>query len=91
MQAILWGFLTKRPSVRAVESLTECGFPKRPRGRLTPEQILAVVRAHGASENHGPWTVEVIGEEDSQVWCGPGVGIPGLGFWRVMADNVVSR
>ena len=29
MQAVLWGFLTNRPSLRAVESVTECGFQQR--------------------------------------------------------------
>ena len=29
MRALLWGFLTNRGSLRAVESLTECGFDKR--------------------------------------------------------------
>jgi len=29
MRAVLWGFLTNRRSLRAVESLTECGFDQR--------------------------------------------------------------
>ena len=60
------------------------------RGRLRPEQILALVRAHGASENHGNWTVDVIWDEESQVWCGHGVGIQMLGWLRFMAYHVVS-
>jgi hypothetical protein len=60
------------------------------RGRLTPEQILAVIRAHWAIENHGHWTMDVIWDEDSQVWCGQGVGIQVLGLLRLMAYNVVS-
>jgi predicted transposase YbfD/YdcC len=44
-------------------------------GRLQPVHILAVVRAHWAIENHGNWTVDVIWDEDSKVWCGQGVGI----------------
>jgi len=61
------------------------------RGRLRPEQILAVVRAHWAIENHCNWTVDVIWDEDSKVWCGQGVGIQVLGLLRLMAYNVVSR
>lgn len=40
------------------------------RGRLKPAQILVVVRAHWAIEHHGHWTVDVIWDEDSKVWCG---------------------
>jgi hypothetical protein len=61
-----------------------------PRGRLKAEQILAVVRAHGAIEHHGHWTVDVIWDEDRKVWCGQGVGLQVLGLLRLMAYNVVS-
>ena len=61
------------------------------RGRLRPEHILAVVRAHWAIENHCNWTVDVIWDEDSKVWCGHRVGIQVLGLWRLMAYHVVSR
>jgi predicted transposase YbfD/YdcC len=60
------------------------------RGRLKSEQILAVVRAHWGIENHGHWTMDVIWDEDSKVWCGQGVGIQVLGLWRLMAYNLVS-
>lgn len=59
-------------------------------GRLKPEQILSLVRAHWAIENHGNWTMDVIWDEDSKVWCGQGVGIQVLGLLRLMAYNVVS-
>jgi hypothetical protein len=59
-------------------------------GWLTPVHILAVVSAHWAIENHGHWTVDVIWDEDSQVWCGQGVGIQVLGLLRLMAYHVVS-
>jgi hypothetical protein len=49
------------------------------RGRLRPEQILVVVRAPWAIENHGNGTVDVIWEEDRKVWCEQGVGIQVLG------------
>lgn len=63
----------------------------RHRGRLRPEPILAVVSAHGASEHPGPWTVDVLGAADRTGWCGQGVGIQGLGGWRVMAEHVGAR
>jgi hypothetical protein len=39
-------------------------------GRLKPAQILLIVRAHWAIENHGNWTLDVIWDEDSKVWTG---------------------
>lgn len=60
------------------------------RGRLKSDQILAVVRAHWAIENNCNWTVDVIWDEDSKVWCGQGVGIQVLGLLRLMAYNLVS-
>lgn len=62
----------------------------RHRGRLKSDQILAVVRAHWAVENRCHWTMDVIWDEDSKVWCGQGVGIQVLGLLRLMAYNVVS-
>jgi hypothetical protein len=59
-------------------------------GRLKPEQILYLVRAHWAIENHCNWTMDVIWDEDSKGWWGQGVGIQVLGFLRLMASNVVS-
>jgi len=59
-------------------------------GRLKPEQILYIVRAHWAIENHCNWTMDVIWDEDSKVWCGQGVGIQMLGLLRLMAYNLVS-
>jgi hypothetical protein len=63
----------------------------RHRGRLRPEQILAMVRAHGAIEHYGHWTVDVIWDEDCKVGCGQGVGLQVRGLWRLMAYNVGSR
>ena len=42
------------------------------RGRFKAEQILYVVRSHGAIENHCHGTVDVIWDEDTQAWCGQG-------------------
>jgi hypothetical protein len=60
-------------------------------GRLKAAQILAVVRSHGAIENNGNWTVDVIWDEDTKAWCGQGLGIQMLGLLRLMAYNMVSR
>ena len=61
------------------------------RGRLRPQQILEVVRGHWGIENHCNWTMDVIWDEDSKVWCGHGVGLHVLGLLRLMAYNGVSR
>jgi hypothetical protein len=60
------------------------------RGRFKPEQILLVVRLHWAIENNCNWTMDVIWDEDSKVWCGQGLGIQVLGLLRLMAYNLVS-
>lgn len=36
------------------------------------------------------WTVDVIWDEDTKVWCGQGLGIQVLGLLRLMAYNLVS-
>lgn len=60
------------------------------RGRLKAEQILSVVRSHGAIENNGNWTMDVVWDEDTKTWCGQGVGIQVLGWLRLMAYTLVS-
>ena len=59
-------------------------------GRFKAEQILFVVRSHWAIENNCNWTMDVIWDEDSKVWCGQGLGIQVLGLLRLMAYNLVS-
>src|SRR5206468_2224000 len=59
-------------------------------GRFKPAQILRVVRAHWGIENNCNWTLDVIWDEDTKVWCGQGMGIRVLGLLRLMADNLVS-
>lgn len=61
------------------------------RGRLKPEQIVYAVRSHWAIENNCNWTMDVIWDEDTKVWCGQGVGIQVLGLLRVMAYNLMSH
>ena len=60
------------------------------RGRFKAAQILYVVRSHWAIENQCNWTVDVIWDEDTKVWCGQGLGIQVLGLLRLMAYNLVS-
>ena len=59
-------------------------------GRFKPPQILLVVRAHWGIENNCNWTMDVIWDEDTKVWCGQGLGIQMLGLLRLMAYNLVS-
>lgn len=59
--------------------------------RFTPEQILRVVRAHWGIENNCNWTMDVIWDEDTKVWCGQGLGIRVLGLLRLMAYNLVAH
>jgi predicted transposase YbfD/YdcC len=59
--------------------------------RFKPEQLLLVVRAHWGSENNCNWTMDVIWEEDTKVWCGQGLGIRVLGLLRLMAYNLVAH
>jgi hypothetical protein len=62
-----------------------------PWGRFTPAQILLAVRSHWGIENNCNWTVDVIWDEDSKVWCGQGYAIRILGLLRLMAYNLVAH
>jgi hypothetical protein len=59
--------------------------------RFKPEQMLLVVRSHWGIENNCNWTMDVIWEEDTKVWCGQGLGIRVLGLLRLMAYHLVSH
>ena len=59
-------------------------------GRFKPEQIVQVVRAHWGIENNCNWTMDVIWDEDTKVWCGRGAAIQALGLIRLMAYNLVA-
>ena len=59
-------------------------------GRFKPEQIVQVVRAHWGIENNCNWTMDVIWDEDTKVWCGQGMAIQALGLMRLMAYNLVA-
>ena len=59
-------------------------------GRFKPEQILRVVRAHWGIENNCNWTMDVVWDEDTKVWCGRGAAIQALSLLRLMAYNLVA-
>ena len=59
-------------------------------GRFKPEQILQVVRAHWGIENNCNWTMDVVWDEDTKVWCGRGAAIQALSLLRLMAYNLVA-
>lgn len=59
-------------------------------GRFQPAQILQVVRAHWGIENNCNWTMDVVWDEDTKVWCGRGAAIQALGLLRLMAYNLAA-
>ena len=59
-------------------------------GRFSAAQILSVVRGHWAIENNCNWTLDVIWDEDTKVWCGKGMALQALGLLRLMAYNLVA-
>lgn len=60
-------------------------------GYFKAEEIVLAVRSHWGIENNCNWTMDVIWDEDSKVWCGQGLGIQVLGLLRLMAYNLVSH
>jgi len=59
-------------------------------GRFKPAQILQVVRAHWGIENNCNWTMDVVWDEDTKVWCGRGAAIQALSLLRLMAYNLAA-
>jgi hypothetical protein len=59
------------------------------RGRLTPSQILRVVRGHWGVETCF-WPLDVQWREDDLPWCGSGPGVEVLGLPRLMAYNLLQ-
>lgn len=62
-----------------------------PWGRFKAAQILLVVRSHWGIENNCNWTMDVIWDEDSKVWCGQNYAIRMLGLLRLMAYNLMAH
>jgi hypothetical protein len=61
-----------------------------PWGRLSPSQILWVVRRHWAIENDCNWTVDTQWLEDRVPWCSSGRAVEVLSWFRLMAYNFLQ-
>jgi len=57
-------------------------------GRLTPAQILLVVRGHWGIENDSNWTMDKIYREDDKPMCTQGTATLALGVLRLLAYNL---
>jgi hypothetical protein len=79
------------PTTGVVEREQHYYVTNLPWGRFKPQQILLVVRSHWGIENNCNWTMDVIWDEDSKVWCGQNVAIRILGLLRLMAYNLVAH
>ena len=62
-----------------------------PQGRLSPEQILLVVRGHWRVENDCFWSLDMQWKEDSAPWCRTGKSTEILSWIRLMAYNLVQK
>ena len=61
-----------------------------PSGRLSPDQILLVVRGHWRVENDCFWSLDMQWQEDSAPWCKTGLATEILSWIRLMAYNLVQ-
>ena len=60
-------------------------------GRLTPEQILIVIRGHWRIENDHNWSLDMQWNEDSAPYCSKGKAIEVVSYFRLMAYNLVQQ
>lgn len=60
------------------------------RGRLSPRQILSVVRGHWGIENDCNWSFDTQWKEDDVPWCTKGQALEVLGLLRMMAYNLIQ-
>jgi Transposase DDE domain len=60
-------------------------------GRLSPMQILAVVRGHWGIENDCFWTLDTQWKEDAVPWCSSGRAVEVLSWLRLMAYNLLQH
>ena len=58
--------------------------------RLSPDQILLVVRNHWAVENDCFWALDMVWGEDRPAWCARGTAVISLGWLRILAYNIVQ-
>jgi len=61
-----------------------------PWGRLSPQQILQVVRGHWGIENDCNWSYDTQWLEDEMPWCRKGNALVVLGLLRCMAYNLIN-
>jgi hypothetical protein len=61
-----------------------------PSGRLSPAQILTVVRRHWGVENDCFWTLDMQWAEDSVPWCSSGRAVEVVSWLRLMAYNFLQ-
>lgn len=59
-------------------------------GRLTPQQILTVIRGHWGIENDCFWSLDMQLHEDAAPWCTQGRALEVLGILRLMAYNLLQ-
>lgn len=62
-----------------------------PSQRLTPSQILSVVRNHWAVENDCFHSLDVQWREDAPAWCTAGQALLSLGMLRLLAYNYAQQ
>ena len=60
-----------------------------PLDRLTPRQILSLVRLHLGVENGCHWTMDVVLHEDTNAWCTTGGALRTLSWLRLLAYNLL--
>jgi len=60
-----------------------------PKDRLSPREILTLVRLHWAVENGCHWTMDVILGEDDRPWCTKGKALRMLSWMRLLAYNIL--
>jgi predicted transposase YbfD/YdcC len=60
------------------------------RGRLSPSQILLVVRGHWGIENDCFWTLDTQWKEDAVPWCASGKAVEVVSWLRLGAYNLLQ-
>jgi len=80
----------RRKQNGAVETTERLFLTSLHRGRLTPEQILRVIRGHWGIENDCFGSLDLQWDEDSRPWCTKGGALEVLGLLRIMAYNLLQ-
>ena len=61
-----------------------------PAGKLTDDELLALVRMHWGIENGSNWTADLVFEEDNHVMCSSGEAVLVLSWLRLLAMNITA-